>query len=193
MSKKLLKLLLLLSLVVLLGVITLKEDKKEENQEVKNYTSQETYLFATHSPVYVKPEVLGIKTEKVAETGKLEGVSGKELNIKEIIKEEALGTGVKWQDLWILAKYESSWNPNAINSKGEYSVGIFQINLRVHDVTVDQAKDVRFATKWTIDNLIRNGYLNGNRTYSIGRHQGSWKLQIVQDRARKIVAEANQL
>ena len=90
MTKKLLRLLLLLSLVVLLGVITLKGDEKEEIKEVKNYTSQEMHIFAISSPVYVKNEVLGIKTEKVAEMGKFSEKESKleEVPVKSLPREE---------------------------------------------------------------------------------------------------------
>lgn len=45
---------------------------------------------------------------------------------------------------------ESQLNPNAIASTNkEYSVGISQINLKVHkDVTEAQAKDISFASNY---------------------------------------------
>lgn len=114
--------------------------------------------------------------------------------IVDIIKEEAEGTGIKWQDLYVLAKYESSLNPYAEGTTNkEASFGLYQINTLVHDVTYKQAIDIRFSIQWTISNLIKHGYLEGYRTYSLARHQGDHKIPHVMQRARNIVWEANRI
>ena len=110
MTKKLLKLLLLLSLVVLLGVITLKGEEKEEVREVKNYTSQEIHIFPISSPVYVKAEVLATKEEKVAYNGNLEGVSDKE-HYKSLVEQYDWHHGVAMA----VMREESHYNPRAYN------------------------------------------------------------------------------
>jgi len=55
-----------------------------------------------------------------------------------------------------LAHCESTLNPEAIGDNGN-SYGLYQIFLRWHpDVTLDQAQDIDFATRWTA-NKIRHG------------------------------------
>lgn len=56
-----------------------------------------------------------------------------------------------------LANCESSLNPYAVGDHG-HSHGLYQIFLRWHpDVTLDQARDIDFATRWTAKK-IRQGH-----------------------------------
>lgn len=49
---------------------------------------------------------------------------------------------------------ESSMNPKAINhTSNEYSVGLSQINLNVHNVSVEQAMDEDFAIEFMAKNI----------------------------------------
>ncbi len=55
-----------------------------------------------------------------------------------------------------LAHCESSLNPQAVGDNGN-SHGLYQIYLKWHpDVSLEQARDIEFATKWTA-NKIRQG------------------------------------
>ena len=154
----------------------------EDNLDNFLFTYQDAVIIP-RTPLYQpRHYVLGVSYSK------------EQQDIKRIIQREAEKTGIKWQDLWILAKYESTFRTDVINSRGEFSVGLFQINLNAHrNITIEQAKCPVFSTQWTIDKLIRNGYLEGNRTYSLARHQGNHKIPHVMQRARNIVQEADML
>ena len=144
-------------------------------------------------------QVLGVYTTNPTNKMALSGCESLDTNKKEAIKcqirEIAKDSVVDWRHLYVLAKYESTLNPEATNiNHYEESYGLFQINIKAHPhITIKQAKDVKFATQWTIENLIKNGYANGYITYSIGRHQGGWHIPRVQRRARQIVYEAQKI
>jgi len=61
---------------------------------------------------------------------------------------------------------------NKIGDGGK-SYGVFQIHLGYHKhITVEQANDIYFATKWTLARMIHNGYKN-DRDRAIRMHNGS--------------------
>lgn len=113
---------------------------------------------------------------------------------KQIIQEVAEDSIVDWRDLWILAKYESRWDTEAkrINHHEE-SYGLYQINTKVHNVTPEEAKDIEFATEWTIDNLLENGYTESYVIIPLARHQGSPNIPRVINRANEIYYEARSI
>ena len=83
-----------------------------------------------------------------------------ELSVKEQIVKIAEDENFKYTDYLLrLAYCESRFNPKAVNDNGFYlrDLGTFQINEYFHkDVTREQAEDVEFATKWTM-NKINSG------------------------------------
>lgn len=93
-------------------------------------------------------EVLEIKKETVEET------------IRRLAKE----ANFKWTDYLVrLAKCESTLNPDATNAQNNYPShskdrGLFQINNYWHkEVTDEQAYDLEWSTKWTMER-INKGY-----------------------------------
>ena len=61
------------------------------------------------------------------------------------------------------------------NANGDFgaSHGCYQIHLGYHpEITQEQARSVKFATKWTLDRLLHYGYPK-YRSYAIRRHNGS--------------------
>jgi hypothetical protein len=76
------------------------------------------------------------------------------------------------KDILSMAWVESRLNPNAIGDGGK-SHGILQIHLGYHKhVTVEQAQDIEFSIKWTLDRMTHYGYPE-YRSYAIRRHNGS--------------------
>jgi len=63
----------------------------------------------------------------------------------ESVKEYVIYTAQKEKipvgEAMIIAKCESGYKKNSVNDKGEYSVGIFQINLKYHDLTLEEARN----------------------------------------------------
>ena len=61
--------------------------------------------------------------------------------------------GVSEKTLLNVIKCESGFNPNARHTdEKEDSVGLVQINLKAHDIEIEQAKDIEFS----LDFLARN-------------------------------------
>ena len=81
-------------------------------------------------------------------------------HITEYINYVALKEKVNVSDVLAIAKCESGFNKNAINStEKEYSVGVFQINLKVHkDVTEEQALNPWFNIGWAIDQMTKGKF-----------------------------------
>ena len=61
--------------------------------------------------------------------------------IKQIFPEEEHKNAID------VAWCESRWKKNSINSDGEMSVGIFQINTHYHDHPIEKLKDPYYNTK----------------------------------------------
>lgn len=106
----------------------------------------------THAVVSI-PQVnaapLPIEQEAVQETV--------EEQIRRIAKEQ----GFQWPEYLVrLAHCESRFDPNATNDNGYYGLdrGLFQINNFFHsEVTDEQAFDLEWSTKWTMER-INKGY-----------------------------------
>jgi len=63
--------------------------------------------------------------------------------------------------LLAIAEVESNFNPKAAGDKkhGSYrSHGMFQIRVKLHNITIDQARDVRWAARWACRYLKKRGY-----------------------------------
>lgn len=94
-----------------------------------------------------------------------------------------------------MARKESGFNCESANEKGEHSYGCFQINRDYHKhIKIKEAKDIYFASAWTISNLVGHGWLprtmNGNSNRrAIQRHNGS--NDIAWQYALKVVEYSN--
>jgi hypothetical protein len=76
------------------------------------------------------------------------------------------------QDLMGIAYAETRDFTNKIGDAGK-SFGIMQIHLGYHrHITVEQANDIYFATKWTLARMIHNNYKT-NRDVAIMKHNGT--------------------
>jgi hypothetical protein len=168
MKKTILLVLLLFSVILLYRIIEIKK--------VEYRTQNDIYIYAVNPPTFVENRVLASQTPQ---------------SPIDIVKENA--GDVRWEDLWSLAYFESSWSKGRVGDSG-CSFGPYQINLCIHkEITKDQAMCWEWSTKWTRDRLISFGYKKGYRTYSLGRHQGSWNNPIVRNRAYKVVSFAKTL
>ncbi len=79
--------------------------------------------------------------------------------INEIIDEKALQYNVSATKLTFFIKCESNFNPKALNSNGEFSVGLSQINLDAHtNITREQAEDPTFAISFMAENFSKGKY-----------------------------------
>lgn len=73
---------------------------------------------------------------------------------KELVVYYAEKYRVSSKKMSAIIKCESGWNANALNDKGEYSVGLVQINLKAHKhITVEQAKDPNYAIRFLAYNM----------------------------------------
>lgn len=84
------------------------------------------------------------------------------------------------KDLQGIAWKETKYNCQAVGDGG-YSFGCFQIYTRVHKhIMKDQAESIDFATEWTLDYLVTNGYPK-YRSHAIRKHNGNPFIQQTQD------------
>jgi len=118
---------------------------------------------------FIPPDTLGSKMSKELVRYKIQEYNDK----------------IDWQYLYALAFFESSWNTQAVGDNG-CSYGLYQINTCIHDVTPQEARDVKFSTEWAEEELISNGFLDGYITYALARHQGSWQNDVVRQRAYEV-------
>lgn len=70
------------------------------------------------------------------------------------------------------SKFDTKARGDWTKSNGYRSHGIFQIQTRLHGITVNQATDPAFASNWTLERLIRKGYPH-YATASIIAHNGA--------------------
>lgn len=139
----------------------------------KNYISElNTKEVFKHEFIQVaKAETLNSEKPKIAEVAK-ESV---EVMIRRIAKEECdkqkLGDYCV-DDLVAIGYTESRFDCNVIGDGGK-SFGCFQIHRGWHpDVSVAQAKDLKFAINWTLNRMVHYGYPT-MRSYSIMKHNGT--------------------
>lgn len=190
-------------LLILKLLITLVTGQYLFSPEVDSAEFSISDLFLTaQSPNYQENQVLGLNyvgndstpSDKVAVSASEAPLYGENEEIKAKIQEIAEDSVVDWRYLYVLAKYESSLNPQATNINAwEESYGLFQINVKVHNVTPAQARDIEFATQWTIDYLIQNGYTEDYIVIPLARHQGSPSIPKVINRANQIYYEAQRI
>jgi len=81
-----------------------------------------------------------------------------ESSIEARIKEIAQREGVDGELLVKLAKCESGLNPKAVGDNG-HSFGLYQINLKYHNISPICAMDVECSTLWTA-RMIKAGKLH---------------------------------
>ena len=77
-----------------------------------------------------------------------------------------------YYDVLAMAKKESRFNCAAIGDQGR-SRGCFQIQTKLHNVSVADAENYEWAAEWTIDRMVRDTGYPYLRTASITRHNGS--------------------
>lgn len=83
----------------------------------------------------------------------------REKTISEIIDEKALQYNVSASRLYFMIDCESSMNPKAFNPRGEYSVGLSQINLEAHPhITREKAEQPEFAVDFMAKNFSKGKY-----------------------------------
>lgn len=76
------------------------------------------------------------------------------------------------EDLMAMAWVESRFNDKAVGDGGN-SHGLFQISRYYHPhISIEQAQNIKFATTFTLDRLIKKGYPK-YRSNSIRLHNGS--------------------
>jgi len=94
------------------------------------------------------------------------------------------------KDLYAMAYHESRFNCDVVGDQGR-SYGCFQIQVKMHKVSKDFARDFEKAANWSLERMIGNGYAKGLRTYAVKRHNG---MGVMADRyAAKVVSMANKM
>lgn len=173
MKKKLLVLLFLLTLVTLTGFLVLQNIGKSNahTSEASNFvlsspfleikeTTKDTFVFfnglfinASHSPVYVESEVLGIKTQKPADMEDLRGLTRDYCPYYNLISQ------YDWniESACKIMMCESSGDSSAYNLNHrtkDNSHGLFQIN------TYGSLKSERPSREWLLvpENNISYAY-----------------------------------
>ncbi len=75
--------------------------------------------------------------------------------------------------LLAMASHESSFDCSRVGDDGK-SRGCFQIQTKLHEVTVENAEDYAFAAEWTIDRMVRDYNFPAPywKTYAIQAHNG---------------------
>lgn len=81
-------------------------------------------------------------------------------SVKEYIIYSAQHEGIDVLKALAIAQCESGFNRNALHqSNKEYSVGIFQINLKVHhDITEEEARNPFLNVNWAMEQMISSGF-----------------------------------
>lgn len=110
--------------------------------------------IAIASPEFTSPAIandVAFKQNTLPESGE------RVMTTVERIRAVADKHQFKYTDYLVrLAYCESRFNPKATNSNGAYGTdrGVFQINDKYHpNITDEQAFDIEWATKWTIDQI----------------------------------------
>jgi hypothetical protein len=75
-------------------------------------------------------------------------------------------------DLLAMSFREAGHDCSRIGDNGK-SRGCFQIQTKLHGVTVEQAENPAWAAEWTLDRMVRNYDYPQNRTLSVRRHNGT--------------------
>lgn len=73
-------------------------------------------------------------------------------------------------DLKAMRGIESQGGQQMIGDDGK-SIGWYQIQTKLHEITQECALDYSCSTEWTVKNLLKNGY-NTNRKLALTKHNG---------------------
>lgn len=77
-----------------------------------------------------------------------------------------------YQDLLAIAYAESRFDCSVVGDQGR-SHGCFQIQTKLHGVSVENATDYAWAAEWTLDRMVRDYQYPRFRTLAIERHNGA--------------------
>jgi hypothetical protein len=105
---------------------------------------------------------------------------------KAAIQQECASDTLCRKTLSGMGEKESHFDPCA---KGDFKNGVYrshgawQIQAKLHGITISQAQDPYFAAHWTIENLKKFGYPK-YYSYAISRHNGGG--QAAKDYAEKV-------
>ncbi len=126
------------------------------------------------------------------EFAKIRGVSGvSEVNMahratfEKTCLESQINAKNCWQTLYAMMIVESGGNPDTIGDHGK-SYGPFQIQIKLHGVAMDCAKDFECSARWTLKNMIAHGYPE-MRSRAIRKHNG-WSFA-----SRSYLEKVNQI
>lgn len=87
-----------------------------------------------------------------------------------VCKNNGLDTEFCWKDLMAMVYVESRGYCDAVGDNNK-SHGCLQIQIKLHNITKEQAQDFWFASDWTLKRMIRNGYPT-MRSFAIRKHNG---------------------
>lgn len=99
--------------------------------------------------------------------------AGKIKVLKEVCDKRGMPKNC-WKTLYGIVLTESGGNCKTIGDSGR-ARGCYQIWYKLHNITITQAEDFKFATEWTLSNLKRNGY-PVFRSWAIGAHNSKTPL-----------------
>jgi hypothetical protein len=151
--------------------------------EKVSWVSQEVYVITpvqaddghtkTEYSVTVEEEgaILPLSIEEKTESG---------LSIEETIQKISKEYNFNWKILYAICLKESNCNPEAIGDEGR-ALGYYQIHYKMHKVSEKEAKDLQFATEWTLKRLLKYAHLGEYEM--IRSHNGlvSWNNYYVDD------------
>lgn len=84
--------------------------------------------------------------------------------IEAFIRMEAGATSLDVEKVVFIGKCESRLSPVVVNeTPKEKSVGIFQINLKSHDISLQKAESPVWSTIWALNEMEQHGF-------------GAWKI-----------------
>lgn len=111
--------------------------------ETTNMPPSPEYLATTQRGAPSEPSVCGLDVVNCPN------------EVEDQIRQIAASMNFKWPDYLVrLAKCESGFNPKALGDGGYRSRGVFQISEYYWPTVTDQqAYDVDFATRWTIEKV----------------------------------------
>lgn len=75
-------------------------------------------------------------------------------------------------DLMAMAQTESNFDCALVGDQGR-SYGCFQIQIKMHGVTAEQARDFAWAARWTLDRMTQEFGYPKYRTSAIRAHNGA--------------------
>ena len=97
-------------------------------------------------------------------------------NRVDILAEMGISPGIFrttcYNDLLAMAWKESRYRCHAVGDGGK-SRGCFQIQTRLHGVSVAHADDYAWAAEWTVDRMVKNHGYPRFRSIAIIRHNGA--------------------